>query len=393
RVLNDSINVYVFEDITEKKEITLERDRLSEIISKIGAGLVVFRKTGEILFTNRFIEKVFGSIGENCKILLEEMNCPIDDIQQKIEEKKVAVKEIKFGEMYFMASFSEILWDGEINYLCILKDITPLVVAREELKERVAELRKEKLHTLSILEDLKQANDRIRAMQNALIHRERLATIGEIAAGVAHELNNPLTAIMTYTDLLDDKKLTDEEKEYISKIRLSAKRMQRTVQNLLTYSRAKSKGKSTSNINDVIKDSLDFMEPSLKREDVAVELFLSDVPETPLDRDELSGVFVNLFTNAINALKEKQEKKIEIKSFFDEKQKKIFVLFKDNGCGIDEKNLGKIFEIFFTTREDGNGIGLAVARNIVRDHGGEISVKSKKGEWTEFSLEFPIGGG
>jgi len=517
----EGLNVYIFEDITEKKEIILERDRLSEIISKIGAGLVVFRKTGEILFANRFIEKILGRkiTGENSKILLEEADCPIDEIARAVKEKQFFTEEIKIRDMHFLASFSKISWDKEPAYLGILKDITSLIEIREELKKKVEELHKERLYTLSILEDLKQKEEQLKktnkelefemkfieqiintveavvvvldtngkivllnrkgcdltgyrpqevknksffelfitedekegvlqvsknlvsekkpnsfvnhwrckdgtfkliswsnsvvlengklkyiigtgiditeseTMRKIFIQRERLATIGEIAAGVAHELNNPLTAIMTYTDLLDDKKLTDEEKEFISKIKVSAKRMQRTVQNLLTYSRVKSKGKIASNINDVIKDALDFMEPSLKREDVAVELFLSDVPEIPLDKDELSGVFTNLFINAINALKEKQEKKIEIKSFFDEKQKKIFVLFRDNGCGIDEKNLEKIFEIFFTTREDGSGIGLAVARNVVRNHGGEISVKSKKGEWSEFSLEFPIGGG
>jgi two-component system NtrC family sensor kinase len=230
----------------------------------------------------------------------------------------------------------------------------------------------------------------LREMQTHLIQSEKLASLGKMAAGVAHEINNPLTSILINTHLMLEKL---EKKhafyENLSLIADETSRCTQIVKGLLEFSRQNPPQKVFTNINDLIERTTQLLENQASFQNIRIIRELdSGLPAIKLDKNKIQQVFWNLMLNACDAMPNGGQLLISDRLSPDGKY--IEVRFIDNGIGIPKENLNKLFDPFFTTKGSGTGLGLAVTYGIIEQHDGRIEVKSEVGQGTVFTLSFPI---
>jgi PAS domain S-box-containing protein len=241
-----------------------------------------------------------------------------------------------------------------------------------------------------------QDGSEIEALQRQVIQAEKLATLGQLAAGVVHELNNPLTSIIVYTDFLA-KKLSREGAEAADVAKLhrileGAERILRVSRDLVAYSRPTSDQYDLLSINEVVDQSLSFCEHIMKKGKARVVRELaSDLPAVYAIRGQLQQVFINLLTNACHALKDGGGT-IAVRTV-DGGGGCVVVEIVDDGLGIGEEDQAHIYEPFFTTKSDGkgSGLGLSIVKNILDKHQGDIQFSSTLGVGTTFRIVLPCG--
>ncbi len=231
-----------------------------------------------------------------------------------------------------------------------------------------------------------------RRMEQNIQRTEKLASLGQLAAGVAHEINNPLGVILTYTDLLKKGLVGQPEpREDVDTIEKHTLTCKRIVADLLKFARSESAQKQLASLNRCIEEALNMMSHHLSRGRVAIRLDLDpDLPLINVDADKMKQVFLNLLMNALQAIGEEGE--ILVSTSFNEAAGQEQVIIRDNGKGIEPELLEKIFDPFFSTKAagEGTGLGLSVSYGIIQEHRGEIQVKSEPGEWTEFTILLPV---
>lgn len=231
-----------------------------------------------------------------------------------------------------------------------------------------------------------------RMMQNRLMQTDKLSSLGELVSGVAHELNNPLTGIMCFSELLLEDRLSDEVKSKLKKINDASHRCKKIIENLLTFARWKRPEKKYESVNKVVRESADLRSYQLKVDNIELVLDLDDaVPNTMLDDDQIHQVFLNLINNARDAIKEKGESgRIRITSRHS--NGRIIVKFEDTGKGMPDEIAGRIFDPFFTTKGvgKGTGLGLSISYGIINEHGGAIYASSTPGYGSTFVVELPV---
>ncbi len=220
----------------------------------------------------------------------------------------------------------------------------------------------------------------------------RLATVGEMAAGIAHEINNPLTGVVGFSQLLIKKDIPENIKKDVEIIYDGAQRVASIVARLLTFARQQKPERRHVNINDILRTTLDLRAYYMKAHniDIATE-FDPELPTTLADAGQLQQVFLNLILNAETEMKLAHGKgKLLVKT--ETENGIIRTSFSDDGPGIPEENMKRLFEPFFTTREvgQGTGLGLSICYGIVTEHGGKIYARSKLGEGATFNVELPI---
>ena len=218
---------------------------------------------------------------------------------------------------------------------------------------------------------------------------DRMSSLGRMAAGIAHEINNPLTGILLYSSNLSKKAEPGPCKEGLEIIMQETQRCKKIIQGLLDFSREKKPRKILANLNKVIEKSLALMENELFiRRIKVVRDFDYEIRSFFLDEDQLEQVLVNLLFNAVHAICEKGV--ITIRSRTREEDNCVLLEVEDNGCGIHKENLKKIFEPFYTTRSNGTGLGLAVSYGIIRNHQGRIKISSELGLGTLIRVTLPV---
>lgn len=239
---------------------------------------------------------------------------------------------------------------------------------------------------------VKEKTEAIHRAQDQLIHSEKLASLGRMAAGVAHEINSPLTGIVTFGHLLL-KKFPEgsEEREDIEVIIEQANRCSNIIKGLLGFARATAAEKAPANINDVLDRSLNIVRH--KADFFNIKLTTEFEPALWLvkaDPSQLQQVFLNMIMNAADAMEGKGSLTITTRNI-SEGGDLVEVEFRDTGTGISDEDLEKIFEPFFTTKPvgKGTGLGLAVSHGIIQDHGGTITIKTKLGQGSSFIVRFP----
>lgn len=228
-------------------------------------------------------------------------------------------------------------------------------------------------------------------MENEIIQSERLVAVGQLAAGVAHEINNPLTSILANAQmlLLDLDPSQTELIESVKLIEMAGMRATKVVENLQSMMRREEFDFQMIDLNESIQSALMLVSHEFISRKIAIRFNRGEnMPRMVASGDHLQGVWINMLQNAIEAI-EKEPGEIKIETLFDEG--KFYVEFKDTGAGISEQNLDKIFEPFFTTKKAGRGtgLGLSLARRIINAHGGQILVESAPGQGTRFTLVFP----
>jgi signal transduction histidine kinase len=300
---------------------------------------------------------------------------------------------------------------GELDHHVSIKqqdEIGQLAETFNKMVESLKESRDEVDSYNKMLEGTIQVRTKeLEATQAQLVQSEKLSAIGQLAAGVAHELNNPLGGILGYAQFTLEKlkkssseKLTKKEfenyKRYISDIEKQARRCRDIVQNLLRFSRSTKKVEFEEvDLNILIAETCTFIEHQLSMKQIELRLNLdSNLPNVQGNPGQLQQVFTNIILNAMQA--SPPNTFIEVESKFSpplgQFNGTVELLFSDQGHGIREAEINKIFEPFFTTKEvgKGTGLGLSVSYGIIKEHGGEIKVESQEGLGTTFTIIIPL---
>ena len=230
-----------------------------------------------------------------------------------------------------------------------------------------------------LYEETRAAYENLRQTQEQLLQSEKMAAVGQLISGVAHELNNPLTAILGYGQLLASANFASAQgAEYVDKLYKQAQRTHRIVQNLLSFARQHKPERVPVELNRILEDTLALREYDLRAQNITVHReFAEHLPELPADAHQLQQVFLNILNNAVDAVLDRQKTgEIWVRSAHDVDANRLIVEFIDNGPGV--KELPRVFDPFYTTKPvgKGTGLGLSICYGIVTEHGGEIFVRN-----------------
>jgi len=227
-------------------------------------------------------------------------------------------------------------------------------------------------------------------VQKSMMEQEKLASIGRLSAGVAHEINNPLTTILTTSMLLqEDIQTQDPMYEELETIAKETLRCRKIVTGLLDFARQTKPDKKEHNLNDIVRESLLLAKKQAAFKDVAVEQDLaSNLPPVLVDKGQIQQSLINLVLNAIAATAAGGY--VRVLTRHVPQNREVHVAVADNGEGISENNLSKIFDPFFTTKDDGSGLGLAITHGIIEQHSGSIEAESRPGHGTTFTIKLPL---
>ncbi len=231
----------------------------------------------------------------------------------------------------------------------------------------------------------------IKEMQSVLVRSEKLASLGELVAGIAHELNNPLTGIMLHTSLLSgDPRLDETLMEDCQIVIHEAQRCSKIVKELLDFARVSDPQKEMFQISKAIDRTIALIEYNTDfKETEIIKEYDPDLPEALMDASQIGQVLINMVVNANQAMP--QGGKLIIKTGVNATKDYIYVRIEDTGCGIPEENIEKLFDPFFSTKgHNGTGLGLSVSYGIIQSHGGDIEVESTPGIGTVFTIYLPL---
>jgi two-component system, NtrC family, sensor kinase len=249
--------------------------------------------------------------------------------------------------------------------------------------------------TMAIYNDLRdrmKIEKELKLTRKQLVQSEKMASLGQLAAGVAHEINNPLTGVLFYANLLlENDNLNASMREDIGYILEDANRCKKIVKGLLVYSHSKGTEKNIVQINDVVEQSLTLLRDQKKFRNIKIKKNLSDeMMLINADNNKLNQVVINLVINAVDAIDGAGT--ITLTTYKDKTIKKVYLEVADTGKGIPIENLYKIFDPFFTTKEVGKstGLGLSIVYGIIDEHEGRIVVKKTDSKGTTFIIEFPM---
>jgi signal transduction histidine kinase len=257
----------------------------------------------------------------------------------------------------------------------------------------------------SMLESLDSAKQEIESCHAEQMQRAaKLASLGEIVSGIAHEIKNPLTGISCAVQVIQLEMSEDDSRKAVTtEILNHIKRLDRTVKDLLNYAKPKPPHFLPLKIDDVLNKAVFFVYPEAKKHNVAVDTQSDEeVPDVMMDADQMQQVFLNLMINAVQAMPDGGTLKIITSTSDKEKEghdeimelipgeKAVIMRFKDTGQGIGGEYIDSIFDPFFTKKSKGTGLGLAISRRIVQEHGGEITVESEAGKGSTFTIYLPV---
>jgi signal transduction histidine kinase len=240
------------------------------------------------------------------------------------------------------------------------------------------------------LNELRRRNEKIRIFEEQLVKANKLSVLGELASSIAHEIKNPLISIQGFARRIGTTEDRDKLEKYAKFIEEEADRLTQVLAKLLGFSRMDEPKKDLLNMNDIVDDTVLFMEHHLTRfKNVSISLEKKpDLPMVHVDRIHVQQTMVNLLMNATQAMPEGG--RIQIRTGMNDQY--VFISITDTGIGIKDEDLDRIFEPFFTTKEKelGTGLGLSLCKRLIEANAGKIEVESKVGEGTTFTIMIPI---
>jgi len=299
---------------------------------------------------------------------------------------------------------NERLWHFDQNVL--EGQIRSVAADQRILKERNQALLKIKISLEDMVEEatrhlaeqnleLRKANEKILRTQDRLIHSEKLAGVGQLAGGIAHEFNNILAGMQGYAELALPKAEDDRVKKALEVVLVSSRRAKRIVQGLLTFSHKSRPVFEVMDLVDVLSATVHLVNSDYRKADIVVSKDYKATPRIVGDPGQIQQVFLNILTNARHALDGVDQKRVVISLNLDDDM--AVVTIGDNGCGISRENVSKIFDPFFSSRAGrqaakslGTGLGLAISSSIMIKHHGRITVDSRVGDGSTFSIYFPM---
>lgn len=390
----------------EEQKLRERTKEMETILNGIQEFILVITPEKKIIDVNEtFLEKMCYTrnevIGKKCHEVYQKSNtpCSFDDIvcplKKVIDNKRPVTKVMSRlnhnGERRYIEITIFPIWEGNghiSKFIEISRDITERKLEEEKITRRLEQMVEERTF------QLKETHAK-------LIHQDKMASLGKLAASVVHEINNPnagiLNLIMLIKRIIDEGPLNPNDieqfKRYLVLMETETRRIGRIVSNLLAFSRQSKMLPRPLNINRLIEKVLVLNSNLLKINNIKVKKQLDpDQPDLIGSEDQLQQVFMNFVSNAAEAMESDGKGELLITTRHSSKTGNITVLFKDTGAGIPEENLSKLFEPFFTTKKKGKGVGLglSVAYGIIQEHGGSISVLSDKGKGATFIIEIPL---
>jgi two-component system NtrC family sensor kinase len=367
-----------FMDITEHKQadeaLRESREQLQKMFESVTDGISVIDLDGVITEVNQRMVEIheFNSkedlIGKNAMELVvpREYERIAANMKQAIKQGKVS------GVEYTLLKANGTEFPAELS-TNVLRDASGIAVGH-----------------ITIVRDITER----KGMQEQLMLTDRLASIGELASGIAHELNNPLTSIIGFSQLLMERDIADDFKEDMKLVHSEAQRAAGIVKNLLTFARKHAPVKQLTQINSVIEDVLKLRAYEQKVNNIEVsKQFDSELPEVMVDHFLIRQVFLNLVINAEYFMAAERNKGV-LTITTQKADNTVRISIADDGPGISKEDLSRIFNPFFTTKEvgKGTGLGLSICHGIVAEHGGSLHARSQLGKGATFVVELPIDG-
>lgn len=396
--------VGIMSDVTRRKEaeelIRKSEEKYRILVQQANSVILRLDKIGRVMFLNEFGERFFGFSEEEIlgRNAIGTIVPSTDDAGRDLEfmmqdlclnPEKYAINEnqniCKDGRRVWMAWTNKAIINdhGEPEVLCVGTDITDRKMAEEKMTIMYKDL--EKMH-----EDLKEA-------QNQLLQSEKMAVVGQLSAGVAHEVKNPLAIILLSVAALENelKGLNEENRLHLKMISDAAERANKVVIQLLSFSRYAEVRFERQPLHHILENVLSLARMSFKEKTVVfAQEFINRELYVKVDKILIEQVFFNLIANAVDAIADigKITIRTNVIELLDKKRKEVIVVIEDTGEGIAQEHQAKVFEPFFTTKElgKGTGLGLSVVYTILERHGGRVSFESEVGSGTKFFVVLPI---
>jgi PAS domain S-box-containing protein len=337
-------------------ELASEKEKLNSIVSAIGGGILLIDKNAKIQWANQMIKDMVGMdvVGKYCEELWADCDISASHVKDDIETIILSTF-LGQKDRFFQITTAPVKGeDAEVHgYIRLIQDVT-------EMKK----------------------------MEEQIMQSEKLASIGRLAAGIAHEIGNPLTSIFSFIQILREVEEDEFKKESLQTIYFHINRISEILKQLSGFTKMPAVESRECRINETIETSINLIQYDKRAKNIFIkkELLPSLLPDIVMDCNQLSQVFVNLILNAIDAMPDGGT--LTVRSLI--KGDDIVIQFEDNGTGIPKEDLTRIFDPFYTTKEKGTGLGLAVSYNIIKKLNGTLTVESEEGKGTIFTITLPI---
>jgi PAS domain S-box-containing protein len=390
----------------EEQKLRERTKEMETILNGIDDFILVITPDMEILEANEsFLNKMGYApkdvIGKKCHQVYYKSDFPCEDgkrdcplknvVRNKGPVRQIQIRTLPDGQTRYFEVNLYPIWekDGKVSkFIHISRDITQHKKEEEEITRRLELMVEERTR------ELKETHKK-------LLHQDKMASLGKLSASVVHEINNPIAGILNLIMLMKriveedsiDSREIDQFNQYLMLMETETRRTSRIVSNLLAFSRQSKIELKKISLNRLIEQTLFLNSNLLKIAGVRISMDLDlNLPDLVGSEDQLQQVFMNLVSNAAEAMEAKDDGKLNIETTYALGSDTVEVAFRDNGNGIPEENMSKLFEPFFTTKKKGKGVGLglSVAYGIIQEHGGSIYVKSKVGQGTTFHVKFPL---
>lgn len=387
-ILGDDGEVaYILEsvrDVTRVKNLEIALKETEAFLEKIITGspiaIVVADRYGNILLMNPAAQELFGYSNVEAATNVSAANLYPEGGAAEIKER---LKDEKIGGKGKLPSMNTTILKSDGEEIPV--EITASIIYEDE----------EEIAVVGIYTDLREkqaVEKKLKDTRARLAQSEKMASIGQLAAGVAHEINNPLTGILFYAEMKQAELTADDpERGEVSAVIEDVNRCRDIVKNLLAYSRQSNPKKEIIQLNEVVDQSLTLIrDPKALMNIEIVKDIYADKILVHVDRNQICRVIINLVMNAVSAMEGSGT--LTFRTYRDAAQQKAVLEIEDSGCGISKEDLPHIFDPFFTTKKlgEGTGLGLGTVYGLIRENKGLIEVKQTSERGTTFRVELPL---
>jgi len=360
-------NEFLQEEVRKRtRELEVEKNKLENILMCATDGIIVADEGDRIIILNPAAESILGVKGVGM-LGKDIFSChkDLEKVRQYTSRESAGIPQTfttTIGSRTLEVSVAVINYEGEkFGSMMVMRDITE---RQKLMEERMT-------------------------MERQLFHADKLVSLGELSAGVAHEIGNPLAAIKTVIQAMDEEMpFMGEQKKYMKRILREVDRLTLFLKTFSAFAHHGTTQSAKCRVEQVLKDVIFLIRNEAQKHDIRIDYTAAkDIPEVVMDSDQLKQVFMNLFLNAIQAIQDGGKIAVSITRLYG---RGIKVSVSDTGPGIPQEIIVKIFDPFFTTKQSGTGLGLSIVHRIIKENNGDIKVMSEVGRGTTFDVILPV---
>ncbi|HWQ89869.1 MAG TPA: ATP-binding protein, partial [Desulfitobacteriaceae bacterium] len=353
--------------------LALYKNKHELILDSIAIGVLTINKKGELTFVNNALEEIMGfniddCLGENLALLKQYCSDqPAETDCETLTFTDLVIETLETGKIF----------SGEENYSCgkILK------ITTSPIRDKTGNI----TEVIALIQNITEQ----RQLEKAVMNNEKLATVGTLAAGIAHEIRNPLTSVRGFIQLLEPELANSPKKEFLDIILGELDRVNNFITNFLNSTKPSLPKQSLEDIAVVLSEVQILIESEALLREIDLRFsYPTKIPCLHIDKDQIKQVLLNVLKNAFDAVG--PQGKVEVTVQRQTSSPGVSLFIKDNGKGMDQQTLARIFDPFFTTKKTGTGLGMAVTYQIIRNHGGDIKINSIPGIGSTFIINLPL---